>query len=243
MSIKFYLIVLLCFISNIGFAKVYQTQRSGAYTDSFSWLNNQAPGLTSSDTILIKDFIDLSNTMTLKSGAYMEIDTGGRLCGHQTATIESGARLISYGILQLDSLQVYGGNVEVKGPGTTIFTRSVILQIAGASFKVSGSRVSVGPWFVCANPQQDGAVKSFNKKNALPVFPNPCADKIQFQIDPSLINQPLVLYDMNGKIIFETMTSSERMIIDVSQLPNGIYWLQILAKQEAMQQQIISIQH
>lgn len=239
-KISFLSIVLVCF-SQL-YAKVYTSQRSGPYNDSFSWMNNEAPGFNCSDTILIKHKIELNNNLKLKSGAYIKIDSSGRLCGHYTTTVESSAYILCFGVLQLDSLQVFGGVVELKGKSRGVFTESVIIKYTGARMSTSErATFAVGPWFVCQNPQQDSKVNPLSTRALFSIAPNPSSGITNFNFDNSLVNQDLYIRDINGRIIYQTNVISEKIKLDLSELVRGIYLVQIVSDLRTLQQQILVI--
>lgn len=62
-------------------------------------------------------------------------------------------------------------------------------------------------------------------KKSFKVFPNPTSDYIM--IDSSEKNLALKIYDVSGKILFETLTSGQLQKIDMGNFANGQYILSI----------------
>jgi aldose sugar dehydrogenase len=55
-------------------------------------------------------------------------------------------------------------------------------------------------------------------------YPNPAADYITFQISSSLIGSTLELYSFNGTLVKEVKITSEKQVVDISNLGMGNYW-------------------
>lgn len=241
---KYCLLIVLFTVYLNSFSKTYTTKRSGPYTDSFTWQNNKGPSLNSHDTLLIQHYVELNNNLVFQSGAFVKIDSSGRLCGHYTTTVESNAYLLCFGVLQLDSLQVFGGLVDIKGKGKGVFTVSVILRILGAKMTTSDrATFAVGPWFVCQNPQRDSKVNPLSTSSLFSIAPNPSSDITNFNFDKSLLNQELCIRDINGRIIYQMNILSEKIKLDLYDWENGVYLVQVVSNARTFQQQIFVVAH
>jgi hypothetical protein len=102
----------LFFVSTNAFPATYQKVSNGYWDDSLTWASHTIPPYNTSDTIFIRDSIRFASDIYLQSGALMQIDSGGGLCGHETINIHTGALLSNSGSLEVDRLIVQGGNFE-----------------------------------------------------------------------------------------------------------------------------------
>jgi ELWxxDGT repeat protein len=60
------------------------------------------------------------------------------------------------------------------------------------------------------------------------VYPNPVRDKVTLQLSSDeLINSKARIIDMSGKVLQQLILHNRQQIIDVSQLPAGVYFLQL----------------
>lgn len=59
------------------------------------------------------------------------------------------------------------------------------------------------------------------------VFPNPATTELNIQIDPSVFIRSYTIFDVNGKSIQTSNTSSSMESINVSYLSQGLYFLQL----------------
>ncbi|MDI1235124.1 MAG: T9SS type A sorting domain-containing protein [bacterium] len=244
MSYKIQLLAFFLLVSSISFAKVYETKSSGAYTDSFTWMNNEAPPLQCHDTLIIKNFVELRNNLILNSGAYLKIDSIGRLCGHHTTLVASKAYLLCLGVLQLDSLQVFGGVVDIKGKGQGVFTESVILKVGGAKMTVSqGGRMAVGSWFECRNPQQDSKIDRLTKSALFSFYPNPVSENAHFTFKNSDLNQVLCIRDINGRLVYQTAIEAPVVWLNFAEFKNGIYFAQLVSNFQILESKVFLISH
>jgi hypothetical protein len=69
-------------------------------------------------------------------------------------------------------------------------------------------------------------VDEINTVNKIKVYPNPTTDYINIDCDKNLIKQ-INLYNIYGRLI---VTANESNFVDLSRLPNGIYFIEIIDK-------------
>jgi len=69
--------------------------------------------------------------------------------------------------------------------------------------------------------------------NSPNVFPNPASSQIQIHTS-NAITQPYSIYDMTGQLLQMGMTSGNETIVNVTELPEGIYFIRV-GKNEMMQ--------
>ena len=139
--------VMACVIVINGYAATYNTTERGYWNDSGTWEDGIIPPFESYDTINIFHAVVLTSDLILMDGSHLEIDSVGALCGHRTITSESSSSLITYGILEIDILEVPGGKVDLLA-GQSIFN-SYGLITNGGSMSINGVGLSVGSWFQC----------------------------------------------------------------------------------------------
>ncbi|MCZ2337531.1 MAG: T9SS type A sorting domain-containing protein [Chitinophagales bacterium] len=60
------------------------------------------------------------------------------------------------------------------------------------------------------------------------IFPNPATNNIHVECAASLQNSNLILYDLYGKTIIKADISHTNPIVDISNLPNGVYIVKVL---------------
>ncbi|MES2837706.1 MAG: T9SS type A sorting domain-containing protein [Bacteroidota bacterium] len=71
----------------------------------------------------------------------------------------------------------------------------------------------------------------------LSVYPNPLINQLTLQIDDADVNRNLnyILLDNQGKVIEENKINSSKTIISGSNLASGIYYVNIVSKNEQLQ--------
>ena len=90
-------------------------------------------------------------------------------------------------------------------------------------------------------PSTVGVSEIDTEDDALVVYPNPATEKIHFKIkDISTIKQlGIVIYDQTGRLIFQTITNTPDVGIDVSQWSKGFYTANIYEGQRIIHKKII----
>lgn len=89
-------------------------------------------------------------------------------------------------------------------------------------------------FFNSTNVNQVGIEELFNEENVL-VFPNPVSDKITISInDNSYSEMTIKCFDVIGNAVFEQTTFNKTIQINVSQFSKGIYFFQLLCKDEKL---------
>lgn len=84
-----------------------------------------------------------------------------------------------------------------------------------------------------------GLEELFSEENVL-VFPNPASDKITISIKDNSYSEILIkCYDIIGNEVFEIVTFNKTTQIDVSQFSKGIYFIQLLSKDEKQLKSVI----
>jgi hypothetical protein len=84
-------------------------------------------------------------------------------------------------------------------------------------------------------------IPSFNKNDAfVQLYPNPTSNNITLQTNTELKNTSITLYDVTGKLIKQyNLKSFFKTNLDLSQLDNGIYFIEILHNGKSQMNKII----
>lgn len=94
-------------------------------------------------------------------------------------------------------------------------------------------------FFNSINMSGVGIEELFNEDNVL-VFPNPSSDKITISIkDNSYSEMTIKCFDVLGNEVFELTTFNKTTHMDVSQFSKGIYFIQLLSKDEKQLKSVI----
>ena len=167
----------------------------------------------------------MESSLTLNSGAYFQIDSAGGICGHHTLAVSSGALLIKYGILELDTLLIPGGVVNCIPPGIIVLTQYGIIS-NGGSFSVT-SGLAVGPWFNCVQPKYSFAtgIKEINNLSQTIVFPNPASKEIAIMTTAS--SKLVIISNAIGKPIRFIDSNDATIKINVSEYSSGFYFYKV----------------
>ncbi len=73
-----------------------------------------------------------------------------------------------------------------------------------------------------------GLNKSIENANAIYLYPNPTKDKLNIVLSALVANSEIKIYDALGSFIYtNNYLSASKIEIDMSQFPNGIYFIQI----------------
>ncbi|MDE5701545.1 T9SS type A sorting domain-containing protein [uncultured Bacteroides sp.] len=89
-----------------------------------------------------------------------------------------------------------------------------------------------------------GSVEPFSdmiSEHEIQIYPNPTEGDLNISIsNVSYDNQiSITLYDMNGKLIRKENTATERVNINISDAPNGIYIMQIMIDEKVTTWKIV----
>lgn len=209
-------------------ASTYSTITAGSWGAPSVWSGAIAPSFTTSDTIIINHPILFNEDLYFESGAFMQIESNGGLCGHKNITVTSNALIIKYGILELDSMFLTGGVVECYAPGEVIATSQVSLSGAGSSFSLDGCALSVGPWFECRDFFDEAVGITELNTESFSVYPSPAKDFLNVNVSENTASYNLSIFNIQGRLIHhEIITGIKSKEIDISDLPKGIYILYI----------------
>jgi hypothetical protein len=210
--------IFLVFFTQFAKAITWKTVAAGNWNVGGIWQGGIAPPLSNSDTFLIRHNLIISNNLYFNSNALLQIDSTGGICGHYTMTVNLDAKVVKYGTLDLDTINIPGGLVNFYSPGSVIITQYGVLS-NGGQLNTNGCSVIVGPWFNCQF-RDDSGIEVF-EKSTFNLYPNPNNGTFTIETNPSvkLIAQ---IHDIDGKIILNQIING-KAIIDARSLSDGIY--------------------
>jgi hypothetical protein len=220
--------VLFLFLADISKANKWTTVGSGYWSSSAVWLGGIAPAYTIADTFLIKHAIFLDEKLKLNAGAYMEIDSLGGICGHQQIIVNTQAKIIKYGILELDTLSIPGGSVHLLKPGLVILTKYGVINNGGSLN--SNCAVAVGPWFDCHLPEYAFAlgIPTTHILSEFSFSPNPFFMQTLLQTNVFLKNACMTIYNSSGELVKRLDNlSGQTITIRRDNLPCGLYFVEL----------------
>lgn len=76
-------------------------------------------------------------------------------------------------------------------------------------------------------------VQNLTKNNAAKVYPNPAAETLYVEVNNPAVKQ-LKVFDMTGKVLISQAVSSNKEAINISSLPSGTYYLQLVSETQAV---------
>lgn len=212
------LIYCLCFFS---FVIIHQSQavtiitiQDGNLEDSTTWNNYEGVRDTFNyDTIIIKHHINYNHNIVF-AHCYIQIDTVGSLCGHDSIWFLNSSTIVIYGGLYAD--YVYGDDSYWYAYGASWLV-SYLLHWGGISdfilmhcplARVGGCFICNIPVELCPNPSSIDTLQSPPDLPELPpptiyVSPNPFLNyfTITTQIPDSNSHITLNIYDLIGRNI------------------------------------------
>jgi len=115
-------------------SKTFQTVANGNWSDTLVWFANDVPPYSTSDTIFIKDSIRFDQDIFISGNSLLLVDSGGGLCGHHTITAYPGTSFCNAGIVEVDSLIIFGGYFLNFGFGNLLFHFMQITNGGSAAF-------------------------------------------------------------------------------------------------------------
>jgi len=79
--------------------------------------------------------------------------------------------------------------------------------------------------FALSNLSLSSGISDLDVKNAISLFPNPTTNQINVKADYKLIGTAYIVYDNLGKSVFSGIINNENTLIEMENLPGGIYML------------------
>jgi hypothetical protein len=207
-------------------ATTWVSHGPGYWDNPIIWQGGVVPPTTNGDTFLIRTPIALRGDIHLTSGAFFVIDSTGGICGHSTFVVPSGATLHSYGVLELDSLVIPGGDVTLFSSSRTILTLYGIISMGG-QMTGAGGALSVGPWFNCVQPEYDFTIGTEppTVPAGLRVFPTITHGDVNVQSDLPL--EYLEILNLKGEQVRIFHPQATTFTINTADLHEGVYLLMV----------------
>ncbi len=81
--------------------------------------------------------------------------------------------------------------------------------------------------FALSNLNLSTSISDFDVKNAISIFPNPTTNQINVKVDYNIIGAAYTLYSNLGIAVFSGTINNENTLIEMKNLPGGIYMLSV----------------
>jgi len=229
--------IYLFLILTSAYPKTYTTVYYGYWEDSSTWLGGIAPdSVMTNDTIIIRHPVIFQHNLSLSQKSLLQVDSsGGAICGHRNITADQGSNLISYGLVEADSLFIPGGSVNLYRPAYMIITDQFKLTVTGAAFNNNGCAVDVGPWFNCHLPEYEkmsGIGSDHQGAMKINVFPDPSQGIFYFSGSGLQPGSIITIKDLTGKTILTRLIQDndfDSEIINISNARNGVYLFEYIS--------------
>jgi hypothetical protein len=226
-------------------ATTWTTKAGGNWNTASVWQGGIAPPAISADTFVITHDIYLTSNLTFNSNALLLIDSMGGLCGHYKMKVSSGASLIKYGTLDLDTLAIPGGAVNCYLPGSVILTMYGVVSGNGAQFNNHGCSLKVGPWFTCVFGDVPNSIETFDT-TGFTLFPNPCRSTFTIKTTTTYKETSCTIYNINGQVVYQaamqTYSQIDKNTITInSDLPEDMYTIYLRDGTRVTHQRLVII--
>jgi hypothetical protein len=100
------------------------------------------------------------------------------------------------------------------------------------------------PLALSLNTQQTTAVTESDINTRISAFPNPSSDIVNLILDSNMKNARVILYGNSGQILKEKNSMGANQItLDVSDIPSGIYFINIIQERAIIESHKIVILH
>jgi hypothetical protein len=153
--------------------------------------------------------------------------------------VPSGSTLIKYGLLELDTLNIPGGNVMCLPPGNVILTFNGFLSNGGTMSITCGFQV--GPWFQCSLPEYGylSINEPINSNLLFKVFPNPAKETLTIELKEGISSiDSFRIINVLGKTVIE-LSDLDLCPINISHLLPSIYFVQLIKQGKIFQEKLI----
>lgn len=227
----FYRLLLLVFslIWGSSTALTVKTMVHGDWENPACWSTGQVPA--NSDTVLVQHYMVIHQDLTIGSPTIMFIDHTGTICGDYLLETLCGAAFINYGHMYLNRIKTrLGTNYNVIECKNNLIMAGCPSPTAGFQSLPPNGSVKVWPPVLCKTPDTNweggtsiGVVELDKEKFS--IYPNPVDAQPLSIVSPGRTH--IRLLNSLGQEI-ESRIFDHSIEINLSQLPQGIYFLEII---------------
>jgi hypothetical protein len=137
-----------------------------------------------------------------------------------------------------NTYSLYINNVYKLGGSGYLYTNGIdnLFRIGRNKLNnyFEGSIDDIGIWNRALTPQEISAlynsslgVNDFKQNTTISIYPNPTTNVLNFKSNANMINSDYTIYDQSGKIMKIGKITHENTSIQLNNLPNGIYLLNV----------------
>lgn len=213
----------------------------GPAMNDFSWWANSDGDVTTRSCFFDDEFVfeaDGSFKNVLGDDTWLEQwqgvdppECGTPIAPHNGSNAASWTYDDAAGTITLDGVGAYlglpkvinGGELASPGDAPASITYPVVFSPDGNTMTID---INFGPgyWHFVLEKQTSTNVEE-PQQQLFSFFPNPANDLIQ--VNSEQVNDELILRDLTGRIIMNIQQPSQTEMLDVSNLPSGMYLLMI----------------
>lgn len=204
---------------------------TGGGANSYSWSNGISNGVaftpTSSATYTVTGTgaNGCSNTDTIT----ITVNNADNTTTTNSNTITANATGAGYQWIDCNN-----GNAIIPGE-----TAQSITATASGNYAVTVTQNGCTVTSACVNITVTG-IEQMANSNLISVYPNPTTNKVVLNFNGTKNIQKITLLDVQGKIVYTTGNVTENeLTIDLSELSDGIYALQVLSNNQLQTTKII----
>jgi hypothetical protein len=212
----------------------FQTIANGHWNDPLVWSGNIVPPYTSSDSFIINDSIRIDNDLFF-TGAYIQIDSTGGLCGHYEIDLTNGTIWKNYGYFEFDTMNIVSSILYNYTNGTINYLLGIHLTGSGGNLESTGA-INGGYWDTCFgnNKIVDTVINHYNPPPPEIICSatlNPTLSQGNFTlsyIQP--VQSTFILFDDIGRKVFESNLTGESSIenFNLNNFANGLYLWEVI---------------
>jgi len=211
-------------------------------TDTLIWLKNTI----STDNVYLQDVTFDGNEniyLTGRGVGYWSFDgVNVNTAGSFITQYDSMGNLVCVNPYNYDELNPIqnisvtsnGTLVGLKGDGNASFGSVEIFKHTNCQFSSIDTFLQGLCYFSTENQLQNNNVK---------VFPNPTSDNITIEFLDKITpkNAFCKVFTTDGKLVFEKQLTNFQEQLSISELPKGMYWVQIFTDNEVMTEKILKL--
>lgn len=238
------LLFLLASLFNINsvYSTVFTSVQNGYWPDASTWDQVGAP--TTSDTVIVKHFVQAINNLTIDAYGYLLVQSSGRLCGRDLyMTVNCNGFVDNYGDIYVDSLFVHGNfynygylefyvSASISGPCPT---GTSLINPKGGSVNVDSVECSLST----------SIVQKENIEDKIKVYPNPFSGTTTVKLSHQLTieTSQLQIYDITGRRVKIYLLSKNQtaLTLHANEIGTGMFFIQLVGTNEVLANSVIII--